>query len=144
LRSGIGKARWGYQHFLEFIGYTLPCHEGFALGISFLTNFGRDSTNIKVHLNSGYTETAFKLSPIITGSINAYYYIKIGSRSRLLAMIGYVFPLKEIKTFYSTYNPTALLSKTGEQEMRQIAPGGFAAGIGFSIGLFRYNYKEKK
>jgi len=135
LGGGIGLSSWGYKYAVNMQFYPKGLYKYFIKsGYSY--NTGIENFETDLELETGQTESVrMDLKPIGNIFISGGYAFKIGKRNRFYVETGYAFPLIT-ENYYELYDDSQHLSKTSEQVMQMLRPGGLviAVGMNFAIG----------
>jgi len=136
--GGVGVSTWGNKIYAEGRYYLRPCQRGFAFGGGITHNAGRVHAQMKLETDQGKQNVTMNLNPQTNAFIAAYHFWSLGKRhNRFYVDAGYSVPLQtaHFKQVFQPGQPTAMISSSAKDRLREFSPGGLMLGFGFSFGL---------
>jgi hypothetical protein len=137
LGGGVGLSSWGYKYAANVQFYPKSLYR-FYFKTGYSQNSGLVDFETELELMSGEKEQVrMDLKPVGNIFFTAGRAWKIGKRNRIYLEVGYAFPLVT-DDYYTLYDDNIELSKTSEQVLQMMRPGGLviAAGLNFAISNF--------
>lgn len=134
IAGGLGMGSWGGKYSVQARYYRrYPVGVFYGIGLTTATGAKDYEMELEVKNEEDLKKVKMDLHKINCINITIGQHLRLGKRMRLNFELGYAIPLQN--DFYEIKTSGVELTKTSEQQMDLLTPGGLIVGAAFSLAI---------